>query len=257
MTDHIHWDSALYQEKHSFVYKHGEALLGLLVPKTGEKILDLGCGNGYLAAEIAKLGADVTGIDASPDMIVSARINYPAIDFQVMDAVSFQLPVQYDAVFSNAVLHWVSDPEAAAQRIFECLRPGGRFVAEFGGKGNNQGMLSALKEAFREYGLDDRSKISFWYFPSIAAYTTILEQAGFEVGYARLFPRPTELNDGERGVKDWFSMFGEKFFKGLDAGPVENVLDSTQRRLKATHFKEGKWLADYVRLQVVATKPLK
>src|SRR5688572_11002406 len=130
------WSPQLYEGQHSFVWKYGADLLPLLAPQPGERIIDLGCGTGRLTAQIAESGAEVIGVDRSPEMIGQARQNFPKLRFLLADIASFESPEPADAVFSNAALHWVTDAEAAARNVARSLRPGGRFVAEFGGKRN-------------------------------------------------------------------------------------------------------------------------
>ncbi len=138
------WSTALYESKHAFVWQHGETLLELLAAQAGERILDLGCGTGQLTQKIAMSGADVRGIDYAPAMIEKARENYPHLQFAIADARSFQVDQPLDAVFSNAVLHWITEPDSAIHCIRQALKPGGRFVAEFGGKGNVKAIVEAL-----------------------------------------------------------------------------------------------------------------
>src|SRR5690242_11899204 len=130
------WDSALYDDRHSFVWKGGAELIDLLNPTSGQRILDLGCGTGHLTAQIAKRGARVTGLDSSPSMIAQARQNYPRLKFVLSDARSLEFREEFEAVFSNAVLHWILDAEAVVAGVARALTPGGRFVLEFGGKKN-------------------------------------------------------------------------------------------------------------------------
>lgn len=258
MTEnYIHWNSGLYEQKHAFVYQYGEALVQLLAPQSGERILDLGCGTGQLTAMIAKSGAHTVGIDASAEMITQAKCNFPDLNFQVMDASDLKFSEPFDAIFSNATLHWLPAAVQAsvAKGMYQCLRPGGRLVAEFGGKGNNEKMIKALKTILTNKGYILNADINFWYFPSISEYTTLLEEQGFEVIYAAVYPRATELSDPENGVKEWFRMFGEKFFVGMPEHAIEEVLDMTQALLSPTHFREGKWFADYKRIRIVAIKP--
>jgi SAM-dependent methyltransferase len=252
---HICWDKELYEGKHSFVYKYGEELIQLLDPRPGENILDLGCGTGYLTAMIAAKGCSTLGIDASPEMIAAAGKNFSNLNFEVMDASGFTLPTAFDAVFSNAVLHWVFPPAGAVESMFRSLRPGGRLVAEFGGKGNNEGMLKALKRALIQKGHVSNARIDLWYFPSIPEYTSLLEQHGFETTYATLFERPTPLEDPEDGVKEWFRMFGSRFFAGIPPQSVAEVLELTEAFLRPTHFRDGHWVADYKRIRIMAVKP--
>jgi trans-aconitate methyltransferase len=250
----IKWNSSLYDYKHQFVSNFGEDLVTLLAPTQGERILDLGCGTGQLAATIAASGAIVEGSDHSEDMISTAKMTYPHIPFRVEDAEAMDAYLKYDAIFSNAVFHWIANPQKAISNVYKALKLGGRFVAEFGGKGNVEQMLNALDSALITKEHPENSNIRFWYFPSIGEFTTLLEMVGFRVIYAVHFDRPTELADKENGVKDWFRMFGEKFFKGLSEQEIDDVLDLTQTSLKSKLFKDEKWFADYVRIRIIAIK---
>ncbi|KAM3095193.1 class I SAM-dependent methyltransferase, partial [Phormidesmis sp. 146-12] len=140
------WNANLYESRHAFVWQSGESLIELLSPQPGERILDLGCGTGQLTQQIAT-HAQVVGIDRSPTMIETAQHNYPGLKFLVADAQNFQVDRPFDAVFSNAVLHWISNPDSVIQSVYYALRSGGRFVAEFGGKGNVQAIVRALYHA--------------------------------------------------------------------------------------------------------------
>ena len=136
MNAAMDWDASTYEGRGTFVWEMAADLMDLLGPVRGERILDVGCGTGHLAARIAGCGADVLGIDASPSMIEHARSNYPELRFDLLDVLDMTFRSEFDAVFSNATLHWVTRPEAAAARVFDALKPGGRLVAELGGKGN-------------------------------------------------------------------------------------------------------------------------
>src|SRR5215211_7487707 len=164
------WDPNLYQSAHAFVWQKASDLLDLLAPRPGERVLDLGCGTGQLTAQIAARGADVIGIDRSPDMVEQARRNFPNLRFDVGDATTFSLDEPVHAVFSNATLHWVKPPDAAAARVFAALRPGGRFVAEFGGRGNVARVSAALRVAMREVAGADFDCVSPWFYPGVAEY---------------------------------------------------------------------------------------
>src|SRR5207302_10671977 len=101
------WDAGLYDGRHAFVWKHGASLVGLLAPRPGERVLDLGCGTGHLTAALAAAGAGVVGLDRSEEMLAQARSAYPALEFVCGDARDFRFGEPFDAVFSNAALHWV------------------------------------------------------------------------------------------------------------------------------------------------------
>ncbi len=239
----MNWNASSYQAQYSYVWQHGESLLAQLNAKVGEKILDLGCGPGQLSEKIAGSGAAVIGLDSDRAMIAQAQNNYPQISFQVADAANFQLPELVDAVFSNAVLHWVKPPEAAATCIAQALKPGGRFVAEFGGKGNVKTILAALEQ------VSGRSGLNPWYFPSISEYSAILEQAGLEVVYAHLCDRPTPLKSA--GLAGWLAMFAQRFFAGLSESEWADMVKATEAAAPQL-YQNGEWVADYRRLRVVA-----
>jgi trans-aconitate methyltransferase len=245
------WDASLYDDKHSFVWKHGASLLELLAPRPGERILDLGCGTGHLTAQIAAGGADVTGVDSSTAMIEQARHGYPHLRFEVADARDFVFAESFDAVFSNAVLHWIREPARVIGCVRRALKPGGRFVAEFGGKGNVQVIAGALEAAFREVGSEPFELP--WYFPSIAEYTALLEQGGLEVTFATLFDRPTPL-DGEDGMRNWIAMFANDLLARVPEDRREGFLRIAEERLRPVLHRDGTWLADYRRLRVVARR---
>lgn len=253
----IKWNTSLYNDKHSFVSKYGEDLLGWLQPQQGEHILDLGCGSGQLANEISQFGARVTGLDNSPEMIESARQTYPHISFDVKEATDFCYPEPFDAIFSNSVLHWITEPEKPIECMYRNLKQGGRMVLEFGGKGNLENLSRALYTVMQEEGLADKIPAEYWYFPSISEYTTLLENHGFTVCSAILFDRPTPLS-GEDGMENWIRMFGDFFFSGLTPAQKENVLQKTVEYLRPTNYQPntwyGTWQADYKRLRIKAIK---
>jgi trans-aconitate 2-methyltransferase len=248
------WDASLYQDKHAFVWQYGEDLLQWLNPKAGELILDVGCGTGQLTAKIAESGAEVIGIDSATTMIEQARQNYPNLRFEVADTRNLQIDKSLDAVFSNATLHWVKEADAAIASIYQALKPGGRFVAEFGGKGNIQSIVQALYKAFDKFGLSNPQAYNPWYFPSISEYTTLLEKQGFEVTHAILFARPTPLVDGTAGMRNWVQMFGSAFLAKLSAEEQVQVIRDVEDYLQPTLYKDGFWIADYKRIRIVAIK---
>lgn len=240
------WNPELYEGRFSFVWNLGAGLIDLLDPQPGERILDLGCGTGQLTQEIAAHGALVTGLDAAPAMVAQARINYPRLPFLLADACRFQLPEPVDAVFSNAVLHWVRDPEAAIAQVRAALRPGGRFVAEFGGKHNTETLLAAV-------AAETGSAAHPWYYPSLAEYAALLERHGFRVTHAFQFDRDTPL-EGERGLLDWFGMFGDALFPGCTPREREAVTARIAARLRPQLYRDGQWFVDYKRLRIRATR---
>lgn len=247
------WDSSLYDNKHNFVTRFGEALVELLDPQPGERILDAGCGTGHLTARIAAAGATAVGIDNSVEMLAKAREEYPAIEFVHADVTGFTLSEPFDAVFSNAVLHWVKPPADAASCMARALKPGGRLVVEFGGKGNVAHITECVRQAIAE--VTGRDQPHQWYFPSIAGYAAVLEGAGLEVEAAWLFGRMTPL-EGEHAIRNWIRMFRGGMIGPLGEQELEQVLDLAEARLRPLLCRGGVWHADYRRLRVFARKAL-
>ena len=247
------WNATLYEGKYNFVWQYGENLLELLSPQSGESILDLGCGTGQLTEKIALAGAEVLGIDYAASMIEKARQNYPHLQFAVADARDFQVEQPFDAVFSNAVLHWIPEPDAVIRCIYQALKPGGRFVAEFGGKGNVKAIATTLDNVLNTFGYASYDALA-WYFPSIGEYATRLEQHGFDVSYAVIFDRPTPLENGDAGMANWIRMFASRFLEGLSNAQQTQVIQAIEHDLKPTLYRDGKWWADYRRIRIVARK---
>jgi trans-aconitate methyltransferase len=245
------WSPGLYEAQHSFVWKYGADLLPLLNPQPGEKIIDLGCGTGNLTAQIADSGAEILGIDRSPEMIGQARQNFPKLRFLLADAASFEVPNPADAVFSNAALHWVTDAESAVKCIARALRPGGRFVAEFGGKRNVQRVLEGVIQAAVERGFEARNP---WYFPSLGEYAALLEQHGFEVRYGLHFDRLTPLEEGERSLADWIEMFGGTLLAAVPSAERNAVRARAAEIVRPQLYCENRWHVDYVRLRIAAVR---
>lgn len=248
------WNADLYERRHAFVYEQAADLLELLEPRAGETILDLGCGTGQLTAKIAESGARVIGIDASPEMIEQAGLNFPQIEFQVADVRDYRRDVTFDAVFSNAVLHWVQPPEQAVRTMAAALRPGGRLVIEFGGRGNVQQILTGLNDAIRSVVGGHAGGANPWYFPSLGQYASLLEQEQLEVRYATLFSRPTPLEDGEAGMANWLAMFGQPCLAAVPEEHRAAVLAQAIERLRPWLFRDGRWFADYRRLRIMAVR---
>lgn len=241
------WDPSLYQNAHAFVWEMAEEIFALLNPEAGEKILDIGCGTGQLTARIAATGAVVTGIDSSAEMLEKARANYPAIDFHQADAQSFSLGMRFDAVFSNAALHWAPEAEQVIQCVARALRPAGRFVAEFGGKDNTGLLVEETASVAVARGI---SVSNPWYFPSIGEYSTLLERNGFEVRHAALADRPTKLEDGENGLRRWMEMFGRPLVAPVPEPQRDEFLSELERRLRPHYCHDGIWTLPYRRLRI-------
>jgi trans-aconitate methyltransferase len=248
------WDANLYNAKHDFVWKFGSDLVSLLDPRAEERILDLGCGTGHLTAQIAESGAQVVGVDRSAEMVAAARAAYPNLKFDISDARQLPYSNEFDTVFSNATLHWIHEPELVLQGIWKALRPGGRFVAELGGKGNIRVMQDAFDAEFVELGKAKPGEVQPWYFPSVSEYATLAEKNGFEVRFITLFDRPTVLADGAAGLRNWIVMFGGDYLAKAGEAKREEFLSRVEEMLRPKLFRDGQWWCDYRRLRMVAYK---
>ena len=266
------WNAAEYDAKHAFVYEKAKGLVELLAPKVGERILDLGCGTGALTAEIAARGAEVLGVDRSEEMIAQARKKFPALRFEVMDARQLRfkpdgadgtakLPrteeentAGFDAVFSNAVLHWIPEANEVIAGVARVLKPGGRFVAEFGGKGNIQKLVAGFHRALAALNIESPEAVGPWFYPSVAEYAGMLERHGLEVREASLFDRPTVLEEGERGLENWIRVFRQTFVEKMGEADAVRWIREVERQCRGELFQDGSWVLDYRRLRVAAWK---
>lgn len=241
------WSPLDYRQHAAFVPALGASILARLSPQPGERILDLGCGDGVLTAQIAASGATVVGIDASPEMIAAATLR--GLDGRVMDARSLPFDAEFDAVFSNAALHWIPQADQVVAGVARALRPGGRFVAEFGGHTNVAAIAVAIRAVFGRHGIDFASP---WYYPTPDEYRVHLEAHGLVVQEIRLFPRPTSLPTGMAG---WLRTFRVSQFEGVPAELAAQVEREIIDLLRPSLCdRAGQWTADYVRLQVVASR---
>jgi len=245
------WDPQLYERRHAFVWQMSRDLLRLLDPTAGERILDVGCGTGQLTRQIADVGARVVGIDLSPAMIEKARQVGDEMEFRVADARSFDFGSDFDAVFSNAVLHWVVPPEAAAGCMFRALKPGGRLVCELGGKGNVAALLAAIDAAARAMSVEPPPHQN--YYPTIADYGAVLEGVGLEVRSAELFDRPTPL-EGSDGLFNWVKMFRRRVLDAIHPTRHDDFAALLAEQAKPSLWHD-RWYADYRRLRIVARRP--
>ncbi len=242
------WSSATYSKNARFVSDLGANVFELLAPRPGERILDLGCGDGVLTKRIADAGASVLGVDTSDDFVASTRAL--GIDAEVMSGEALTFDSEFDAVFSNAALHWMTNANAVIAGVHRALKPGGRFVAEFGGHGNVAAIVTALRALADRYGIDDKLAHP-WFFPTPDQYSEMLEEAGFTVERAALIPRPTHLPSGLTG---WIETFRAPFFHAAGSR-ADRVLHELEALLSPSlRDYKGEWTADYVRLRFVAHK---
>lgn len=247
------WDARLYDARHAFVWEKAKGVVDLLAAKPGERILDLGCGTGTLTAEIAASGAHVVGVDRSSEMIDAARKKFPAIQFEVCDARALPFSAEFDAVFSNAALHWIPEAESVVEGVSRSLKQGGRFIAEFGGKGNVRIVIAALENALAQLGVSSDG-VSPWFYPSVPQYAALLEKHALAVREAALFERPTMLEDGERGLATWIVMFGNSFLERVPEGQGTAFLRATEHLARPNLWKGESWELDYRRLRIAAWK---
>jgi trans-aconitate methyltransferase len=243
------WDAETYAKNARFVSDLGSPILDLLAPKPGERILDLGCGDGVLTKKLVELGCEVVAADSSPAMIEAAR--KLGLDVHVVNAEQLPYAGEFDAVFSNAVLHWIKNADAMISGVYRSLRPGGRFVAECGGHGCVDRIRTALVQALNRRGVDGEARVP-WYFPTPGDYATRLERAGFRVDSIALIPRPTPL---PADVIGFIETFGICFLEGLSGAARDEYLQEVRAALEPQLVNEqGVWIADYVRLRFAATK---
>ena len=250
----IKWNADKYTKDFSFVHQYGNDVAELIDCEGGSTVLDLGCGNGTLTHQLKSKGFNVIGVDDSEELLCIARSNYPDIDFIKADATDFAIEKAVDAVFSNAVFHWIDKEKQPSMLscVYNTFKDNGQFVFEFGGYGNNALIHEGLKDAFQEYGYSYEMP---FYFPTIGEYASLAEQAGFQVRYAALFSRPTELK-GENGLRDWIDMFVKAPFHIVaDPEDAESIKTLAVQNLKPILYRNGKWFADYVRIRMKAYKP--
>ncbi|MFT5711624.1 MAG: trans-aconitate methyltransferase [Glaciecola sp.] len=240
------WDPVKYNQVADFVARLGEPLLVLLEPKLSDFILDLGCGDGSLTEKIKLLCQNVLGIDASAEMVLAAKAK--GINAVVKDAHNLDFNEQFDGVFSNAALHWMTKPTAVLSGIYRALKPQGRFVAEFGGFGNAKKIVDALTTCLEREGITYQNP---WYFPSDEAYSDLLVKQGFVVEHIELFDRFTPLPEH---LSEWLDTFGQAFFVNVDTTQKRHIIDEITDLVKPDLFVNGQWHVDYVRLRVKALK---
>lgn len=241
------WDAGCYQRHAGFVPALAIDLVDLLEPRPGERILDLGCGDGTLTRALAERGASVLGIDASASMVAAAQRH--GVDARLGHAEALDVGAGFDGVFTNAVLHWVRDLDAAIDGVRRALRPGGRFVGEFGGHGNIAAIGAATVAVVERHGYRAASP---WYFPTADAYRRRLEHHGFAVATALLFPRMTPLPTGLEG---WLETFGDVLLTAVPPEERTTVIREVEEVLRPWLCDEdGHWSADYVRLRFAATR---
>ena len=246
------WDPVAYQAHASFVPALGAPVLALLAPQPGERILDLGCGDGALTTKLVEAGAEVVGVDADKAMVAAAKER--GLDARRMDGRLLDFTAEFDAVFTNAALHWMPPAPRVAEGVLRALKPGGRYVGEFGGHGN----IAAIRAALRGVLISRGYRVPAFeesYYPTADEYRAMLEAAGFVVDHADLIPRPTPV---PAGMSAWLHTFRGGFIDSAGVPEAERaqVIEDTRALLRPILADQaGNWIADYVRMRFVAHKP--
>jgi SAM-dependent methyltransferase len=244
------WDPNEYARNARFVSDLGAPVVELLAPRAGERILDLGCGDGALTLKLVEAGCEVVGVDASAPQIAAAR--RLGLDARVADGARLAFDAEFDAVFSNAAIHWMKPPDDVIAGAWRALKPGGRFVAEFGGHGCVATIKRAIVEALRHRGIDGDA-LNPWYFPTVEDYSGRLTRHGFAVRYIALIPRPTPL---PTEINGWLETFAQAFMAPLAGSDRAGCIDEVREALRPELCDSGgKWFADYIRLRFAADKP--
>jgi len=243
------WNPKCYAQNARFVSDLAAPLLAMLNPRSHEIILDLGCGDGALSEKIADSGCKLYAVDSSFAQIKAAKKR--GLQVTLMDGQRLSFRQAFDAVFTNAALHWMKRPEAVIAGVWDALRPGGRFIGEFGGEGNVRTIRAALHAALRRRGVDPKA-IDPWYYPSPEEYSVRLRQIGFTVDYIELIPRPTPL-PGDLLI--WLDIFAQPFTNSVDKRERQAFLNEVRAALEPElRDSKGNWVADYVRLRFRAIK---
>ena len=244
------WDPDAYARNARFVSDLGAPVVELLAPQAGERILDLGCGDGALTLKLAEMGCDVVGVDSSAPQIEAAR--RLGLDARVADGGRLAFDAEFDAVFSNAAIHWMKPPDDVIDGVWRALGPSGRFVGEFGGHGCVETIKRALIDALRRRGIDGDA-LNPWYFPTVEDYAARLSRRGFAVRYIALIPRPTPL---PTEINGWLETFAQSFMAPLATSARPDFIDDVREALRLKLCDAGgQWFADYVRIRFAADKP--
>ena len=244
------WDPEQYAQHARFVSDLGGPVVDLLDPQPGERVLDLGCGDGALTERLLSAGCEVVAVDSSPEQVWAALER--GLDARIADVSELSLDGLFDGVFSDAALHWTKDPQPVIANVWNALRPGGRFVAEFGGAGCVATIREALASELSGRGIDVHS-LDPWYFPTPEEYGARLESQGLRVDLNILFPRPTPLPSD---IRSWLEIFAQSYIRRVAEPDRPSLIDAVRTRLEPQLLNvDGVWVVDYVRLRVAATKP--
>jgi trans-aconitate methyltransferase len=242
------WDPVQYAKNARFVSDHGMPVVELLSPQPGERILDLGCGDGALTIKLLGSGRQVVGVDASAAMVEAAKSL--GLDARIGEGCSLAFADEFDAVFSNAALHWMKAPERVIVGVWRALKPGGRFVGEFGGFGNVTAIVTALHSALSSRGVVVDSP---WFFPRPEEYRALLEDQGFKPIAVEIIPRPMLIPGDMAG---WLETFAQPYTSAVPVGDRQAFTAEVVDELRSVLCNDnGRWTVDYVRLRFLAVKP--
>lgn len=242
-----------YQTKFHTGRRLGNYILNKLAAKPGMRVLDFGCGDGLLTAQIAAAGAQAVGIDKDADFVQAATDR--GLDARVLDGYNLPFDQEFDAVFSNATLHWLPKNHGdVIKQIYGSLKPGGKFVAELGGRGNVQSIVDAMSAELEGRGYSSKER-NPWFFPTPEHYSGLLRQAGFDIQQCEVVSAPTKLDEGV-DMEDWLRTFSGKWLQGIDATESQAIIRSVRDdlSLEPSFHKNGEWTIDYWRLRVVAQR---
>lgn len=247
----LDWNPNLYDNKHNFVAEYGKELLEYIPNKKNQKILDLGCGTGSLTNELFNKSSNVIGIDGSLNMIEEAKSTYPNIEFYVMDACNIEWKNYFDVVFSNAVFHWIKDQRLLLSSIYNSLKSSGVLICEFGSYGNIYKIQSTFRNILKKF---DYNYVDPFFFPKKDDYICILENQGFRIEFIESYDRPTVLNDGKYGLRNWVKQFFADVLESFSDSDQMSIFEEMEEKLKPELWNGKNWIADYKRLRIVAYK---
>ncbi|MGC4017807.1 MAG: methyltransferase domain-containing protein [Muricomes sp.] len=241
------WNSVLYDKSQAFVSEYGNSLISFVPQDKEQCILDIGCGTGDLTQKLREVSGDIIGIDGSKEMIEMAKSKYPQLKFEIMDACCLPWENKFDVIFSNAVFHWISAQEKLLKGIYAALRDGGKLISEFGANGNIYQIESAYRIVVPSYK-------SPFYFPTVEDYSSLLQKTGFAIEKIYDYSRPTPLPDGKDGLRNWMKQFFASNLSVYEKEQQEGIFENVEKLLEESLFDGTKWVADYRRIRVIASK---